>query len=303
MTKVLIDFQGGTHGHFLESVLNGLDSESDELINDSPFRMSDHGTCRNKIYPPWSLRFCSDHFYETERLKKHQAMIDSAEHCISIKLQPDHRDILLYLRVALARSLPPEWPQPGPFDQLHVDFYHKTSSTKMLGWRRYLDLAGIEISQQQPNIEICVLRNLLKDYILSFDGPLCKHFETRIPYYQNKTQHVFMFSWFYNPEQFLNGLAGLSAQFDLKFAQRKSRVQELHQEFLRLNGFANDRSYQRCQAVIDNLESKNKMPDLDVLDQAWILNQLELLSGKKISYNNNDFFTTPYELHQYIMSL
>jgi hypothetical protein len=70
-----------------------------------------------------------------------------------------------------------------------------------------------------------------------------------------------------------------------------------------MNKFANDSSYQKCQWILDHLESKEPMPELDILEQAWILSRLETLSGQKIIYNQDDFFKTPYELYQYITLL
>jgi hypothetical protein len=303
MNKILIDFQGGTHGHFLESILNGLDSDSDDLINDSPFRMSDRGTCRNKIYSPWSLRFCADHFFDHDRLKKHQSMIDAAEHCITIKFQPDYRDIMHYLRVVFDRGLPPDLPQPGTFDQLYKNFYYKTSSKEFLHLRNWVIAAGSKISQSNPDIEIHILRNVLVQKMLAPTGDFLTSVRNRIPFYQEKIQHVFMFSWFYDQAKFMDGISDLSRTFNFKFQQRRHRVCELHQQFLSMNKFANDSSYQKCQWILDHLESKEPMPELDILEQAWILSRLETLSGQKIIYNQDDFFKTPYELYQYITLL
>lgn len=303
MNKVLIDFPGGMHGHFLESVLNGIDDRSTQLIDDSPFRLSDRGTCRKKIYHPWSLRFCSDHFYEVDRLKKHQHMIDSAEHCVSIALQPDRSDLLRYIRVAFGRSLPPDWPQPGVLDNLHIDFYQKTSSKPFLHMSQKAREINqdLNISSTSSDIEIHVLRNVLVNMLLP-GGPVHKRIQLA-PYYKNKIQHVFMFSWFYDHEKFMQGMANLCHTFLMNFDSRSQRVGELHQEFLLKNEFANDTSYQRCQLVLENLGSRAPMPRLDVLDQAWILSQLSLSTGKKVTYNKNAFFKTPNELYQYITQI
>lgn len=302
MNKVLIDFQGGMHGHFLECVLNGLDSATADLINDSPFRCSDRGTCRNKIYQPWSLRFCADHFYEVSRLSKHQAMIDAAEHCITINLDPDHRDLMLYIRVVFGRSMPPEWPQPGPLSQLHIDFYHKMSSVIMVPLRDYVAARFGGVSATSPDIDVHVLRSTFMS-IMSKDGRLLSKLKANVPFYRNKSQHEFMFSWFYNHEKFIQEIANLADKFSIAIETREKRLRELHLEFLSLNEFANDNSYQRCQTVLENLDSCDPMPDLDVLEQAWILSRLEQLHNKKIPYTNDEFFKTPRELNQYITLL
>lgn len=300
MNKVLIDFVGGMHGHFLESVMNGLNHVSPQLINDSPFRLSDRGTCRNKIYHPWSQRFCSDHFCDVDRLKKHQHMIDSATHCVSIVLQSDRSDLLRYVRVIFGRSIPPEWAQPGDFDQLHIDFYQKTSSKLFLPMRqRALEIdPDLDLSSTCPNINIHTLRNVLLHMLLP--NSVLDKMQQAVPYYHNKIQHVFMFSWFYDQEKFMHGVSDLCDKFSINFDSRSQRVMELHQEFLLNNEFANDSSYQRCQWVLENLNSQCPMPSLDVLDQAWILSQLSLLTGKKIIYNVDQFFKTPSALYQYI---
>lgn len=303
MNKILIDFQGGTHGHFLESILNGLDSDSNDLIKDSPFRMSDRGTCRNKIYNPWSLRFCADHFYESVRLKKHQHLIDSAEHCITIGFYPDYRDIMHYLRVAFDRGLPPERPQPGTFDQLHKNFYYKTADEKFLKLRTFVIEEGSKVSQDVPDVEIHILRNVLTQRVLLPTGDHLTGIRNRVPFYREKTQHVFMFSWFYDQSKFMAGISELSNKFNLKFEQRQLRVQELYQQFIGMNKFSNDSSYQKCQHILDNIESREPMPELDILEQAWILSRLQTLSGQKIIYNRDEFFKTPHELYQYITLL
>jgi hypothetical protein len=300
MNKILIDFVGGSHGHFLESILNGLDADSPDLINDSPFRLSDNGTCRIRIYDDWSLRFCAEHFFDQEHVKKYQPLVDSAEHCISIRFHPDNRDIMRYLRVVFDRGLWPSWPQPGTFDQLHKNFFYKTSSKKMLRLRNYAIEEGGRVSEQNPDVEIYILRNALARRMLSPTGDFLTGIKQLIPFYPEKTQHVFMFSWFYNQEKFMAGIAGLSAKFNLKFEQRQQRVRELHTQFLNMNKFANDHSYEKCRSILDNLDSPDPMPDLDILEQAWILNQLQILSGKKINYNKDEFFKTPLELYQYI---
>lgn len=302
MNKVLIDFYGGMHGHFLECILNGLDSPTPDLINRSPFRTSDKGTSRNRMYREWSLRFCAEHFFHVERLKKHQSTIDNAEQCISIKLAADRKDLMLYLRLMFGRSLPPDMPQPGPFSEMHIDFYHKMSSTFMLPLRNYVSTRFGEPADHMQDIEIHVLRATLM-YLMSADSQLSTILETKIPFYPNKTQHVFMFSWFYDHEKFIQEIKNLAGKFSIDIGTREHRVRELHQEFLSLNEFANDTSYQRCQLVLDNLDSCDPMPDLDVLEQAWVLSRLELRYNKKISYTNNEFFKTPRELNQYITLL
>lgn len=302
MNKVLIDFHGGMHGHFLECILNGLDSATADLINDSPFRCSDRGTCRNKIYHPWSLRFCSDHLHEVERIAKHQSMIDAAEHCITISLEPDHRDLMLYIRLVFGRSLPPEWPQPGAISQLHINFYHKMSSAKMIPLRDYVATRFSGLGEETPDIDVHALRSTLL-HLMSKNSQFMTKLETNVPFYRNKTQHKFMFSWFYNQEKFIQEISNLASEFSIQLGQREHRVRELHQEFLSLNEFANDTSYQRCQLVLDNLDSCEPMPDLDVLEQAWILHKLQRLHNKKIPYDNNEFFKTPQELNQYITLL
>lgn len=302
MNKILIDFAGGMHGHFLESILNALDSDSDQLINDSPFRMSDRGTCRNKIYSPWSLRFCSDHYHETARLAKHQPMIDAAEHCITINLESDYRDLVLYLRLIFGRALPPECPQPGSFSQMHINFYYKMSGMQMLPVRDYVSTRFGGLREDAPDIDIHVLRSTLM-HLMSENSIIMSTLKTKVPFYRDKTQHVFMLSWFYDQEKFIRELSNLASKFSIDMGTREQRVRELHREFLSLNEFAKDSGYQRCQSVLDNLDSRDPMPELDVLDQAWILHRLQQLHNKKILYTDNEFFKTPYELNQYIIQL
>lgn len=297
MEKILIDYNGGTHGHFLEFVLNALDSSDDVLLNSNPFSLSDRGTCRRRIYEPWSLRFCADHFSNQYKIDQRKHDIDESKNCIRIKLKEDFSDAILALRLLLGRSDPIM--DLSDCNNLHINIFNKlTNSAKFSILLPIIEkYENVTISKISPNLEQYHIRHFFVNYSFNKQNPRYSD----LPFYKNKKVSHVNFIDFYSWDTFLTMITNLSKKFNLSLIGRENRLRNLHHEFIKLNPYAADQGYQKCMQILNNLNSTSPMPDLDIIEQSWLCANLKGFSGG-FYYPLNDFFKTPLQLKEYILS-
>ena len=299
MKKVLIDYHGGTHGHFLEFVLNALDCADNTLLNSDPFALSDRGTCRRRIYKPWSLRFCADHFEQRYKIDQRKTDIDAATDCVYIKLNSDFSDTILMLKVAFFRG--DAVADLSDVENLHINFFNKCNNTDIGNYciKLIRDTQGIDLTATSPNLEYYQLRHFLTNSL--FNRKNTRY--NQEPYYKNKNITSVKFLDFYTWDSFLHTIKMLSYKFDLALdSDRVTRLQNLHREFLARNPWANDQGYQVCKQILDNSDSTNAMPSIGLIEQSWLCASLVDFNGK-FYYPSNKFFETPFSLKKYITDL
>lgn len=295
MEKILIDYESGTHGHFLEFILNALDDPTDALLNSDPFLLSDRGTCRRRIYTPWSLRFCADHYRALYKFEARKQDIESATECIYIRLSPSSPSTITALKVILSRADPNV--DLSDFEHMHLDFFNKIKNS-MIADRFKSLIKDANLSENSPNLEYHQLRSFFTNYAFNQNHV---RYNSR-PYYAEKNITDVWFADFYSWPAFLTMILRLSAKFNLNTSNRIDRLQTLHSEFLSRNQFANDNAPDICKQILNNLDSDDPLPTIGLIEQSWICSNL-LDNKGGFYYPNNKFFETPRELKKYINDL
>lgn len=283
--KVLIDYFGGAHGHFLEFMLNALEDKF--LLDSYPFNQD--GTCRNRIYEPYSRRFHADHF-STGYYKKFDdrtADAESTGDCIAISFEDDYSDWLLYLEVAFLRGR-----TPGS-EIGHIDDIATNTKDKFKSYPAMLALLGDKPTRAS-------IRQFILEYFVRNPATSLYHTVHQVPFLKHKTIFDFKFSWFYNYHSFIDGLTDLANSFNLTLAGKKYRIYELHTEFLRLNKFAERRSLETCDNVLQYLQGKNMALSLNLIEEAYICKRVEELSGTRLEQVDDSVFSSTGNLEKFI---
>lgn len=283
--KVLIDYFGGSHGHFLEFILNGL--EDDALLLTYPF--NEDGTCRDRIYEPYSRRFHADHF-STGYYKKFADRTADAEDtgdCITITFEDDYSDWLLYLEVAFLRGQFPGQ-QIGDIEDITNNTKDKFKSYPVI-------LNLLDDNPTRSSIRRFILESLVRNPENSL-----YHRVHQVPFLTHKRIHNFKFSWFYNYTDFIAGLTELTNTFNLTLHGKERRIYELHTEFLRLNKFADRRSKKICDNVMNSLQGDDLKLSLNLIEEAYICKRIEEHTGKKLTEVDDSIFTSTGNLKKFI---
>jgi len=285
INKVLIDYFGGSHGHFLEFTLNGL--EDDRLLSSYPF--NEDGTCRNRIYDPYSKRFHADHF-STGYYKKFIDRSADAEDdgdCIAITFADDYSDWLLYLEVAFLRG------RRAGLEIGHIDDIVNNTKDKFKTYPVILNLLGDNPTKSS-------IRRFILEYLVRNPENSLYHRVHQVPFLTHKRIHNFKFSWFYNYTNFITGLTELTKTFNLTLHGKERRIQELHTEFLRLNKFANRRSKEICDNILEYLQGDDISLSLNLIEEAYICKRIEELTGNKLTEVDDSVFTSTGNLKKFI---
>ena len=294
MKKILIDYDGGSHGHFLEFVLNSLDSPTNELLFSSPFNLNDRGTSRQRLYKPWSLRFCADHYSEQYKILERSNDIKEASDCIFIRVNHTVSQVIVALKVTLARADPVV--DLSDFENLNTNFFNKIKgsliSSRILPW---FDQQHINLSNTSPDLKYYQLRHFFVNH--SFNKNNLRY--NALPFIKDKTVTDVWFDDFYSWEKFLAMITMLANKFNLNLVNRLPRLQLLHSEFLSRNLYSRDPGPKICEQILENLDSDQPMPGLGIIEQSWLCAKLSNFSGN-FYYPHDKFFKTPKQLKQYI---
>lgn len=299
MPKILIDYFGGAHGHFLEYILNSLDSDSDELLDSDPWSKSDLGTCRHRIYEPWSLRFCADH-YSTEYYKKFDNRIvdvDNAKDYIIISFQKDFSDWMLFLEVQFYRAHP--WgTSPGLIEDIYIDTEKKLSKTNY--YKNFLDKLKTNY-KQRDGIEKWSLRMLFLDEFMR-DPEKTPMFQLHVlPWFKEKNLYEFEFTSFYNTDSFMAKITEFSKIFNLLLNEdRVEKIKNKHKLFLSKNPYATRNSYERCKTILNGLDTDLEINNLNLLEESFLCKEIEKLTNTRFYSEENSFFSSTKEIRRYI---
>lgn len=300
MVMIYIDFQGGSHGNFLEFACNkflaGIDS--DEL----PFNSL--GASHNKNYRGDKL-FSSGHYFQYREVPFTNSKI------ISIRI--DDGDLLPLSSISLLRA--------GDLnidnDCLEIDTYNKFDN---IYYRWVLDniierfsvnqvkesydavkdpswpdvnslndfenlpewiktecleqhnLHLLEISKEHPDCPRWVLREFLK---LGFKDPRQAGFMTqqdKMEYDSSNDVFYFPFGAFYDLEWFKKELFAISMWANLDY----NDPTELHNEFMKRQPYAQDKKI--CDDILKRIykEESFEFPKLDLMKESYLTAHLEM---------------------------
>lgn len=300
--KIYIDFQGGSHGNYLEFVCN-------RFLAKIPTRLSlpfnSQGAAHRKPYLEDS-RFVANH-YTTYGMVLHDATV------ISIHIDPD--DLLPLQLVSLLRC--------GDFnirpDELEIDTYHKLNNDQYRwvldniigsffdtcyfidGYNAIADsswprvCSRLDFEQLPKDIQHeCISQHGFEWPIFDETHPDCprhilrEFFELgfRVPEQSGfiKSQlkqihtdcriYYFPFRSFYDINDFVQELHKLSNWLHQDFDPNDQALLDLHQEFLQRQPFKDSKLM--CDQIVKDLitDPHGQLPCLDVIQEAYIASKL-----------------------------
>lgn len=281
--KIPIDFVAGTHGHFLEIVLNKFYDSS--LVNFEPFNKLGASHRATETYLN-SRKFVAQHWFENS-----VNTLTEFDHVVSIQFDQD--DLLLVSSVSLLRA-----GDMGIDNQLlEVDTFQKLNNVY------YQDMLA-EILNAYPFIKATdksIPRNVLREFFkFGFATPEIngywrkqKQMQYKVPFF------IFKFKAFYDYNLFVTTLKDLENFLGLEF-KFNDELQSLHQQFLNLIPYVNDQA--QCDDIISAVWSgeDKSIPDLTLLQESYINAQMENIYKKEMPYHALNYFTSTKDMLNYI---
>ena len=290
-----IDFQGGTHGNFLDYVLN--DCLSEQTI---PMPFTDIGTSHacSLNYKRYHQFVQSNHF----NLESNPFTLDNI-----IVIEVDENVNLLSLQsMTFYRAGDKKLTE----DELINNTYNAlTKIDEGCSSFNYISLLknlcrsyNLELSETTPRCPRHILREFFK---FQFKDPTVSEFVgPRIEWIKNlkntgKKIYVFPMSSFYDYEKFNNEISKIEEFFDLNFIKRQYK--HAHEKFMQgLTYFLNLNVLP--DKIISAVQEKTELEfgNLTFLQESYINGNLERIYGKEMPFLQEDYFTNTKEIIEYL---
>jgi len=281
-----IDFVAGTHGHFLEVVLNRFFNITTVKLD--PF--NDTGASHRVTSEYLNSRiFVARHWFEDSVNQLSQ--FDRA-----ISIQFDHDDLLLVSSISLLRA----GDQGIDNDQL------ESSTCVKLDNDFYQNLLK-EILNAYPEVDIAsgsIPRNILREFFkFGFSNPgINGYWKKQQQMHYDIPVFVFKFKAFYDYNLFVSTLKELEIFIGLPF-RVDHELEALHKKFLSLIPYVNDQT--QCNTIVSAVQARQPqaIPPLTMLQESYINGQLENIYKKEMPFHNLKYFTSTEDVLQYLETL
>ena len=288
MNNIPIDFVAGSHGHFLEVILNtffGITKKFNPFTSTGTSHVANDNYLKNRL-------FQAKHWTEL-----YPAQIQNIPILISICFAQD--DLLLFLSASLLRS--------GDFNldnnKLEDDTYNKLN-TKF--YKNTLDLIlksypFLDINKKNSSIPRNVLREFFK---FGFSNPSINGYwlkQQEMQYSHNTKVFYFEFSNFYNIDKFVAAIKELELFIGMKFDFCNDFF-NLHSQFL--SNIAYTMHKEQCDQIVQAVINHEDLvfTNLTLLQESYINGQLENHYKKEMPFHNLNYFTSTKDVLQYIMT-
>lgn len=298
---ICIDFQGGSHGNYLEFVCNKFLAQV--RTQGSPF--NHYGASHNKVYLD-KRQFKAWHYFDYRGIRT----VPSTGKIVSIRVTED--DLLPLQAVSLLRA------GDHNITQLEVNTYHKLNNldytdtleelirsfftnqirdsynaVKDSSWPDVATIADfnnlpdhikqecieqhnlklLELSEQSPDCPASILKEFFK---LGFKFPSTMGFikrQEKMYYSPDNDVWNFSYSNFYSDE-FVNQIEQLGSWAGYKLTDIGG-LEQLHKEFLQRQLYKNYKTL--CDKIFNQIVNGEKfiLPELDLLQESYLLAKLE----------------------------
>ena len=278
-----IDFVAGTHGHFLEVVLNTFFNITTPKLDPINSFGASH-----KVNPEYldSRMFVARHWFEDSVNKLSQ--FDRA-----ISIQFDQDDLLLVSSVSLLRAgdqgIDNNELEIDTCSKLNNEFYHEVLT---------------EILNAYPNFDNSngsIPRNILREFFKFgfFDPTINGYWKKQQQMQYTIPVFVFKFKAFYNYNLFVSTLKELQNFIGLPF-KFNEELETLHKKFLTLIPYVGHQ--EQCNNIISAVQSEENqiIPPLSMLQESYINGQLENIYKKEMPFHNLKYFTSTKDVLQYL---
>lgn len=278
-----IDFVAGTHGHFLEVVLNNFFNITKTNLN--PFNSLG---ASHKVNPEYlkSRCFVAQHWFEgsADQLSQFNR---------AISIQFDQDDLLLVSSVSLLRA--------GDLgienNLLEIDTYSKLNN------KFYQDTLA-EILNAYPEIDISkgsIPRNILREFFkFGFSNPTINgYWKKQQQMHYTIPVFIFKFKAFYDYNLFVDTLKELEDFIKLPFTFN-DKLESLHKKFLRLIPYVGHQT--QCDDIISAIQQgqSQHIPLLTMLQESYINGQLENIYKKEMPFHDLNYFTSTEDVLYYL---
>jgi len=300
---IAIDFQGGSHGNFLEFVCNKMIG----ITADKTLPFNSNGAAHSKSYTGKKYFECNHYSFTPV------AFPLETEAVILIKIQD--QDLLPLSQISLLRA--------GDLgidnDCLEIDTYHKLNT---INYRWVLDelidafftgqitksydavkdpswpavhslkdfanlpeviqaeckhihnLELMELTEEQPHCP----RHILQEFFqLGFENPDQQGFikrQKQIQYPQHWPRFEFYFSNFYNQQKFMDNIQAIASWANISYNDWH-KIENLHQEFLARQPYKHSKI--QCDKIVEDLcNGINIQTKLTMIEEAYVNAQLKI---------------------------
>jgi hypothetical protein len=284
---ISIDYIAGSHGNYLEFVLNKL-VNGDKIEQDNPFDSIGASHNKTSAYHKYKV-FKEGHFFEDGGTKTTQV----------ISIQFTANDLLPLMTVSLRRA--------GNLDidddQLHVDTYNKLNNDFYLAVlsqinNSYAKSLEHPITADYPDCPRHILREFFKFGFLdpSLNGFMRK--QQQMVYTNNQDVFKFPYRAFYDITQFMKQIDLIQSWADLDFYD--INLPALHRQFILRQ------PHSEYQLVCDNLVAcvlggiDSIIPELTLFQESYINANLEFAIDKEMPFNQPEYFKTTQEIIDYL---
>lgn len=246
-TSRKIDFYGGTHGNFLELVVNHAIDQNDYDISQPQF--VDNGACHAKIsssYVP--ITVC--HHYSMYK-------IPFKDTDYVVRIVPKQSDML----IAVINSFLRAGDQTLDIENLEVD-----TRRKMMELPKLSDF--LKTLTNNHGLADSYSRKILRHYFEAMFNDPDNGLNVFTDWVPAQKVHHFDFFTFFHIEHFFESLQKIAQFYNLEFRPSESLIR-LHEEFLERNqGW---HSHLKCSKILECIVKKQTVDiKLNVIEEAWI---------------------------------
>lgn len=280
-----IDFVAGSHGNFLETILN----KGFNIIEPGDTFTSTGTSHRKSTHYQQNKLFSAKHWfqeYSTEYMKQFDKII-------SIRFDQD--DLLLLSSVSLLRA------GDMNIDQTYLEIDTRTKLNNQF-YSHIID----QIDRAYPFLdrnESSIPRNVLREFFkFGFRTPDINGFwskQKEMQYHSNANVFIFKFKSFYDIDQLVAQIKHLEQFVDMKF-EFLDEFYERHQKFLSFIPYIKHK--QICDEIIQCVNSNTNVsiPELSLFQESYINGMLERLYQKEMPFHAVEYFKTTADMLYYI---
>lgn len=280
-----IDFVAGSHGHFLEVVLNTyfdiakLQQQQFTSLGTSHCLTGDY--VKNRI-------FQANHWNQLKKSK-----LDTFSQVVSIRYTQE--DLLLLSSVSLLRA----GDQNIDNDRLEVDTVTKLNNAFYKDTLELIYQSYPFLDRNDPDIPRYVLREFYK---FGFKNPEINGYwleQKKLSYSPKTKVFYFYFSDFYDIELLVARIKELELFLDKKFNFSTDFFQQ-HQKFVSFIPYVNHKTV--CDEIIANIQNNQEVdiPKLTLFQESYINGQLENIFNKEMPFHQDRYFTSTKDVLHYI---
>ena len=155
-----------------------------------------------------------------------------------------------------------------------------------------------QFDEHHPDVPRWILRDIFKNWFLDTNSLPSSNIEYFDKVYQNKQVYSIPLRSLYNIDQFNVELNNIEKFFELSFVEYD--IENMHKDFISKLLFL--ASANNCQQIINSIKTKEKMIiDLNVVEEGFINAKIKQIYGLDLFTDDNNYFVDTEELSDQIV--